>query len=213
MEFAISILLLLLIVVGFLYVVEVTYRKRIQEKMLTAVKDALVIHQKKNVSRIEELEAELVCANNEIKMLEAKIAVYQTRSVDMVSRTVYNMALGQVKSLTEERNKLLVEIQQMRMNSYNSRSHWRDTRNYYDRRPNTPPQQKTEKKRTLYQVLHLQPDCTQQKVKQNYKHMSMMCHPDHGGTTKAMQQVNRAYEILSDPEKRKKYDAQLRNMK
>ncbi|KAH0323700.1 hypothetical protein KCU74_g8346, partial [Aureobasidium melanogenum] len=60
-----------------------------------------------------------------------------------------------------------------------------------------------------YQILGLQPGATQSEIKKAYHNAGRKHHPDHNehpDSTQRMQDINYAYEILSDPEKRKQYD-------
>jgi curved DNA-binding protein CbpA len=58
----------------------------------------------------------------------------------------------------------------------------------------------------LYEILGLGPDATPAQIKAAYRREAKACHPDAGGTTEAFQNVERAYRILKDPEKRARYD-------
>lgn len=61
-----------------------------------------------------------------------------------------------------------------------------------------------------YEILEVSLSATQEIIKIAYKNLAKKCHPDIVGTemaNKKMQELNEAYEILSDPEKRKEYDA------
>ena len=57
-----------------------------------------------------------------------------------------------------------------------------------------------------YKILEVDKSTTDREIKQAYRRKSRECHPDRGGSDEAMQEVNRAYEVLSDPEKRAEYD-------
>ena len=57
-----------------------------------------------------------------------------------------------------------------------------------------------------YEILEVDKSATEIEIKQAYRRKSRECHPDRGGSDEAMQEVNRAYEVLSDPEKRAEYD-------
>ena len=48
-------------------------------------------------------------------------------------------------------------------------------------------------------------------IKNAYRHLAKQCHPDRAGMEgqEQFQQIQEAYEVLSDPGKRKKYDASL----
>jgi hypothetical protein len=59
----------------------------------------------------------------------------------------------------------------------------------------------------LYDVLGVSPDASMQEVKDAYRALTSIYHPDReGGDTEKMAEINKAYETLSDPEKRKHYD-------
>lgn len=65
---------------------------------------------------------------------------------------------------------------------------------------------------TLFTVLVLRPPCTPEEVRTAYRRMAMQTHPDHNHEPDAAEQfmkVQRAYEVLSDPMKAKKYVAGL----
>jgi len=47
-----------------------------------------------------------------------------------------------------------------------------------------------------YSVLGLPPTATMEEVKQNYKHLAAVFHPDKGGYTEAMVLLNQAYEKI-----------------
>jgi len=49
-------------------------------------------------------------------------------------------------------------------------------------------------------------NATEKDIKKEYRRLSRLHHPDRGGDASKAQEINAAYEILSDSEKRKKYD-------
>lgn len=57
-----------------------------------------------------------------------------------------------------------------------------------------------------YTTLGVARDATPAEIKAAYRRASSAAHPDKGGSTERMQAVNRAYEVLSDPERRQQYD-------
>lgn len=59
---------------------------------------------------------------------------------------------------------------------------------------------------TLYDELKLSADCTFDDIKQQYRILAMTHHPDKGGDVEKFQKIKFAYEVLSDPVRRKKYD-------
>lgn len=61
----------------------------------------------------------------------------------------------------------------------------------------------------FYQILGLQSNATAAQIKKAFKSASRKHHPDrnkHPDSTQRMQEINYAYEILKDPEKRQQYD-------
>lgn len=66
---------------------------------------------------------------------------------------------------------------------------------------------------TLYQVLAVKPDADIQTVKQAYRRLSKQWHPDvsrEPGSAEVFRRITDAYQLLSDPAKRARYDAGLR---
>lgn len=59
---------------------------------------------------------------------------------------------------------------------------------------------------TLYEELDLSPDCTPEEIKQQYRTLAMKHHPDLGGDVERFKRIKFAYEILSNPNRRKQYD-------
>mmetsp|Transcript_5198 Transcript_5198/g.9894 ORF Transcript_5198/g.9894 Transcript_5198/m.9894 type:complete len:261 (-) Transcript_5198:202-984(-) len=57
-----------------------------------------------------------------------------------------------------------------------------------------------------YEVLEVDPTADAKTIKKQYHKMALKNHPDKGGSKEAFQKINKANEILSDPEKRKRYD-------
>lgn len=68
----------------------------------------------------------------------------------------------------------------------------------------------TEKKRDYYEVLGLARTASADEIKKAYRRLAMQHHPDRNQGDKAAEakfkEINEAYEVLGDPENRKKYD-------
>jgi DnaJ family protein A protein 2 len=58
----------------------------------------------------------------------------------------------------------------------------------------------------LYETLEIPKDATQKQIKKAYYTLSKLHHPDRGGDEHKFKEMAAAYEILSDPKKRKAYD-------
>jgi hypothetical protein len=60
-----------------------------------------------------------------------------------------------------------------------------------------------------YEILELPRTASQDEVKAAYKKMASVVHPDKGGSAMLFRLVKEAYEVLSDPIKRKQHDSDL----
>lgn len=62
----------------------------------------------------------------------------------------------------------------------------------------------------LYEILEINPEASQAEIKRAFRRLAFRCHPDHNPgdaeAAKRFQLVSLAYEILSDPQKKLKYD-------
>ena len=59
---------------------------------------------------------------------------------------------------------------------------------------------------THYQTLGIEKTATQEDIKRAYRRLASQHHPDKGGDTAKFQEIQTAYDTLSDPEKRQEYD-------
>jgi len=58
----------------------------------------------------------------------------------------------------------------------------------------------------LYKLLCVDKSCSDAELKKAYRKLAMKHHPDKGGDTETFQEISHAFEVLSDPDKRKIYD-------
>lgn len=58
-----------------------------------------------------------------------------------------------------------------------------------------------------YEVLGVEPTATADEIEAAWKHQMKEHHPDRGGDHRLAQAINRAHDVLSDPEQRERYDA------
>jgi DnaJ domain len=67
-------------------------------------------------------------------------------------------------------------------------------------------------RRNLYRLLQVQPEAPVEVIKASYRALmtTLRGHPDLGGSTELAAQLNDAYALLSDPERRAAYDRSLK---
>jgi DnaJ family protein A protein 2 len=58
----------------------------------------------------------------------------------------------------------------------------------------------------LYDVLGIDRDATGEDIKKAYRKKALSTHPDKGGDVELFKKINRAYEVLGNPQKRSMYD-------
>ncbi len=68
------------------------------------------------------------------------------------------------------------------------------------------PKSKSEGEEDLYKLLGVERNASLEEIRRSYKDLSKIHHPDKGGNEEMFKKINRANEILSDPEKRQGYD-------
>lgn len=66
---------------------------------------------------------------------------------------------------------------------------------------------------TLYAVLGVEPDADTATIRRAYRALARRHHPDFGGDTQQMVVINDAWHVLRDPERRARYNQQLRHAK
>jgi curved DNA-binding protein CbpA len=60
---------------------------------------------------------------------------------------------------------------------------------------------------SLYDELELPKNCSFDEIKQKYRVLAQLHHPDKGGDAEKFKRIRLAYEVLSDPTKREHYDS------
>ncbi|MBK8255569.1 MAG: J domain-containing protein [Polyangiaceae bacterium] len=66
--------------------------------------------------------------------------------------------------------------------------------------------------KTHYDTLQVSRTATLPIIKAAYRSLVIAAHPDQGGNVEAFDELQTAYTVLSDPQKRAEYDAQLLNV-
>ncbi len=62
---------------------------------------------------------------------------------------------------------------------------------------------------SYYDDLGLPPSATQHEIRDRYRELAMVAHPDHGGDPIVFRLLTEAYDVLGDPDARRAYDAEL----
>lgn len=65
----------------------------------------------------------------------------------------------------------------------------------------------SEPRKDYYQILGVSKNATKREIKKAYYKLALKHHPDKGGDTEKFKEIAEAYAILSDPDRRKNYDA------
>merc|ERR1719316_2616015 len=58
----------------------------------------------------------------------------------------------------------------------------------------------------FYKLLEVEKNASEAEIKKAYRKLAVKHHPDKGGDPEKFKEITRAYEVLSDSEKRAKYD-------
>jgi DnaJ family protein A protein 2 len=59
---------------------------------------------------------------------------------------------------------------------------------------------------SLYNILGVEKEASKEEIKKAYRKLALIHHPDRGGNEEEFKNITKAYEILSDDDKRKRYD-------
>ena len=62
-----------------------------------------------------------------------------------------------------------------------------------------------------YEILGVNTDADADTIKRAYRSLASRNHPDKGGDTAKFQEIQAAYDVLSDPQRRQQYDHELTN--
>lgn len=64
---------------------------------------------------------------------------------------------------------------------------------------------------THYETLGVSENATQDEIKKAYRKLAMQHHPDKGGDTNKFQEIQSAYDVVGDEQRRAQYDAERRH--
>lgn len=69
-----------------------------------------------------------------------------------------------------------------------------------------PPRRPMSNNTRYYELLGASRNATEQELKKLHRKLALKLHPDKGGDPEKFKEINQAYDVLKDPEKRKMYD-------
>lgn len=64
---------------------------------------------------------------------------------------------------------------------------------------------------THYETLGVSENASQDEIKRAYRRLAMQHHPDKGGDTNKFQEIQSAYDVIGDEQRRAQYDVERRN--
>ena len=60
--------------------------------------------------------------------------------------------------------------------------------------------------KNYYDILGVKKSASADEIKKAFRKLAQKHHPDAGGDEETFKEINEAYEVLSDPEKKEQYD-------
>lgn len=60
--------------------------------------------------------------------------------------------------------------------------------------------------KNYYDILGVKKSASADEIKKAFRKLAQKHHPDAGGNEETFKEINEAYEVLSDPEKKEQYD-------
>merc|ERR1712137_868666 len=69
-----------------------------------------------------------------------------------------------------------------------------------------PGRSKNSDNTKFYKLLEVEKNASEPEIKKAYRKLAVKHHPDKGGDPEKFKEITRAYEVLSDSDKRAKYD-------
>ncbi|KAF8917535.1 hypothetical protein CPB85DRAFT_1284484 [Mucidula mucida] len=141
----------------------------------------------KHEEALEDIEASLLLSSKSFK-------VYRTRARIHLHLEVYDKAVADFQSAIQYAQDDV---------GYSSE---RDIRELKSDLKKAEAALKRSKTKDYYKILGVQRDCTEIEIKKAYRRESLKHHPDKGGDEEKFKLVVEAHSVLSDPDRRERYD-------
>lgn len=108
----------------------------------------------------------------------------------------------------EDTSRLLRTVAKQQLQAQHHQPHSTATRNARRPQPAQPATLAREPK-SYYATLKVSRDAPPEVIQAAYKALARKHHPDTGGDSDSMREINKAFSVLKDPAKRKAYDRTL----
>jgi hypothetical protein len=179
----------------------------------------------KNPYKIDDIESDIQALKNRIKLKIEKLLEKTNKEIknakSVATKTQNLEQLNYIEILKED----FLKYSKLDLDStdVSYRDAANKIKNLYNQAVNldfsseningTPPIDEIEKP-NYYEIFNIKPDATQNQIKKMFKRLSLAYHPDTEEDTgvdgdKKFRMIMEAYEILKDPEKRKRYDEEI----
>jgi len=178
----------------------------------------------KNPYKVDDIESDLSALKKRIKLKIEKL-VEKTdneikNAVHVATKAKNSQQLSYLKILQEDFLKYSKDLGSVEISYKDAMSKIKDLYNQAVTL-NVPPEKKFEapfinciEKPNYYEIFNIKSNATQDQIKKMFKRLSLAYHPDTKEDTgvdgdQKFRMIIEAYEILKDPDKRKKYDEEI----
>jgi len=177
-----------------------------------------------NPYKVDEIESNLSALKKIIKLKIEKL-VEKTdneikKAVRAATKAKNSQRLSSLKALQEDFLEYSKDLGSIKISYKDAMNKIKDLYNQAvtlnappEKKLETPPKTQIEKP-NYYEIFNIKPNATQNQIKKMFKRLSLAYHPDTKKDTgvdgdRKFRMIIEAYEILKDPDKRKKYDEKI----
>ena len=187
--------------------------------------DIITIKKKfKNPYKVDEIESDLLALKRRIKLKIEKLVEKTDKEIKNAYRiATKNEDLQRLNSLNILQENFLDYSKDLGFIEYSYKDAIDKIKDLYNQAVtlNVKPEKKSEsslkkpiQKQNYYEILNIKQNATQEQIKKMFRRLSLAYHPDKKEDTgvdgdQKFRMIIKAYEILKDPNKRKKYDEEI----